>query len=271
MYAIVKTGGKQYRAEAGRTLRIDRLSAEEGSVVELGEVLMIAEDGQVTVGTPVIDGARVMAHVEAHGKAGKIVVYKYKNKVRTRKKQGHRQRFTQLTVEQILRPGEEAKVIERKPKAVATPVPDDGNLDSQDEAIEAIAELGAEGAIEEAAPEVAAPERATPRARRGAAKAAAVTTEPAEAIDTPVPDDGDLDTEDEAAEAIVEMGAKQAARTTEKKSAKPPAPKSKAAKEPKPKAEKKPAKAEKAAKAATDDKPKTPRRRLPLGRKKKED
>jgi large subunit ribosomal protein L21 len=255
MYAIVRTGGKQYRVEEGRTIDVDRLPAEEGATVELGDVLLIAEDGTTTVGTPTIEGARVMAQVDQNGRGRKIIVYKYKNKVRTRKKQGHRQNFTRLTVQEILRPGEEAKATQRKPKRAQAP--EDGNLDTLEEAAEAMVEMGTAGATEEAAPEVA-----KPRARRSAAQAE-VVTEPPEAVETPVPDDGDLDTEREAAKAIVDMGA--AAAAPRKKAAKPAAPKSKPAKA---------AKDAKPSKAKKDDKKddaKAPRRRLSLGRKKKEE
>ena len=115
MYAIVRTGGKQYRVEEGRTITVERLPAEEGATVELGDVLLIADDGEVTVGTPLIEGARVLAQVEAHGRAKKIIVFKYKAKVRTRKKTGHRQHFSRLAVSEILRPGQQPKA-EAKPK-----------------------------------------------------------------------------------------------------------------------------------------------------------
>jgi large subunit ribosomal protein L21 len=109
MYAIVRSGGKQHRVEEGRAFNVERLPAEEGATVELGEVLLIADDGEVTVGTPTIEGARVLAQVEAHGRDKKIVVFKYKAKVRTRKKTGHRQHFTRLAVTEILRPGQQPK------------------------------------------------------------------------------------------------------------------------------------------------------------------
>ncbi len=113
MYAIVRSGGKQYRVEAGRTVTVERLQAEEGATVELGDVLLIADDGDVMVGAPRIEGARVLATVEEQGRHKKITVFKYKAKVRTRKKTGHRQQFTRLAVEEILRPGQEPKA---KPK-----------------------------------------------------------------------------------------------------------------------------------------------------------
>src|SRR3990172_2888191 len=103
MYAIVRSGGKQHRVEAGRAFVVERLPAEEGSTVELDDVLLIADDGEVTVGAPTIEGARVLAEVEAHGRSPKIIVFKYKSKVRTRKKNGHRQAFTPLVLKEILR------------------------------------------------------------------------------------------------------------------------------------------------------------------------
>jgi large subunit ribosomal protein L21 len=159
MYAIVKTGGKQYRVEAGRSIEVERLPGQEGDSVELGEVLLIAENGDVTVGTPMIEGARVLAHVEQQGRAKKIIVFKYKSKVRTRKKTGHRQSFTRLAVQEILRPGEEAKV------SRTTPV--DGNLDTEVEAAEAIVTIG-----EEAAAPKRRIRRAAPKPEKTPAKAA---------------------------------------------------------------------------------------------------
>ena len=90
-------------------LNVALLPVEEGSIVELKDVLLIDDDGKVTLGTPVIDGARVLADVESHGRAKKIIVFKYKAKVRTRKKTGHRQHLTRLAVTKILSPGQESK------------------------------------------------------------------------------------------------------------------------------------------------------------------
>jgi large subunit ribosomal protein L21 len=150
MYAIVKTGGKQYRVEEGRSLDVELLPAEEGATVELVDVLLIAEDGTVTVGTPTIEGARVLAHVDRHGRAKKIIVFTYKNKVRTRSKTGHRQWFTRLTVEDILRPGEEAKA---KPKpARQAKAADEPEAEVPEAAAEAPAEPVAEAPVIEEAP-----------------------------------------------------------------------------------------------------------------------
>ena len=116
MYAIVRTGGKQYRVEEGRSFDVELLPAKEGASVELDNVLLIADDGKVTVGTPIIEGARVIADVESHGRQKKIVVFKFKSKVRTRKKTGHRQHFTRLAVTEILLPGQESKAVKPKRK-----------------------------------------------------------------------------------------------------------------------------------------------------------
>ncbi len=243
MYAIVKTGGKQYRVEAGRTLEVERLPVGEGDTIELGEVLMIAGDGNVTIGTPLIEGARVMAHVDSNGRAPKIIVFKYKSKVRYRKKTGHRQNFTRLTVEQILRPGEEAKVIQRKPAEVEDAI-------DTEEVAEAIVEAGAVAAAETATEPIAVAAAETevrkPRARR-----AAPTGEKKKS----------------AKPAAPKPRARRAAPAEEKKkSAKPAAPKPKPAKAAKPAAKAKSAKP--AARAKIDDKPKAPRRRPSIGRKK---
>jgi large subunit ribosomal protein L21 len=89
--------------------------------VELDDVLLIADDGNVEVGSPTIDGARVLATIEEQGRDKKILVFKYKAKVRTRKKTGHRQRFTRLAVEQIVRPGQKAKAPARRKAAEDEP------------------------------------------------------------------------------------------------------------------------------------------------------
>ncbi|MGB2694204.1 MAG: 50S ribosomal protein L21 [Dehalococcoidia bacterium] len=167
MYAIIRSGGKQYRVEEGRSITVEKLAAEEGSMVELVDVLMIAEDGEVTIGTPVIEGARVLADVEEQGKHKKIIVFKYKSKVRTRKKTGHRQRFTRLGVKEILRPGqqakEEAKTPRRRAKTEEPPVEE-----PQAAVAAAEAPVAAAPAPAAAPPSVEAPAAPKPRTRRKA-------------------------------------------------------------------------------------------------------
>jgi len=101
MYAVVETGGKQYRVEEGRTLKVERLQAEPGASVTLDKVLLVADGSTAKVGSPVVEGARVTATVVGHGKAKKIIVMKYKSKVHYRRKRGHRQHFTTLRIEKI--------------------------------------------------------------------------------------------------------------------------------------------------------------------------
>lgn len=102
MYAIVRSGGKQYRAEPGRFLTVERLEAEPGSEVELTDVLLVADGDTVTIGTPTVSGAKVVAEVVEQGRQPKVIVFKYKPKVRYRKKTGHRQPFTRLRVRDIV-------------------------------------------------------------------------------------------------------------------------------------------------------------------------
>jgi large subunit ribosomal protein L21 len=110
IYAIIETGGKQYRVNPGQTIDIERLAVAEGNTVELDRVLLIADGERVVVGTPTVDGAKVMATAKGDGKGKKVIVFRYKNKVRSRKKTGHRQLYTRLMIDKIVGPGvEEAK------------------------------------------------------------------------------------------------------------------------------------------------------------------
>lgn len=101
MYAIIETGGKQYKVEKGSELYIEMLDASEGEQVTFDKVVLVSKDGNVTVGTPTVDGATVTGKVERHGKGKKILVYKYKAKKNYRRKQGHRQPYTKVVVEDI--------------------------------------------------------------------------------------------------------------------------------------------------------------------------
>ncbi|NMB24767.1 MAG: 50S ribosomal protein L21 [Firmicutes bacterium] len=100
MYAIVQTGGKQYKVREGDLIRVEKLPAEEGSEVTLDEVLMVVGD-ETRIGRPLVDGASVTARVQRTAKAKKIIVFKYKPKKNYRKKTGHRQPFTELLIEKI--------------------------------------------------------------------------------------------------------------------------------------------------------------------------
>ena len=101
MYAIVKTGGKQYKVAEGDVLFVEKLEANAGDVVTLDEVLACTKDGELVVGSPVVEGASVQAKVVEQGKAKKVVVFKYKAKKDYRRKQGHRQPYTKIVIEKI--------------------------------------------------------------------------------------------------------------------------------------------------------------------------
>ena len=97
-YAVVESGGKQYRVAEGDTIRVESIDESDGGQVEIGDVRMISRDGEVVLGSPTVEGASVTAEVMGHGKGRKIVVFKYKSKVRYRRRKGHRQQYTDLKV-----------------------------------------------------------------------------------------------------------------------------------------------------------------------------
>ena len=100
MYAIIETGGKQYKVEQGDVVFVEKLGVEEGETVTFDKVLVVGGD-DVKVGTPYVDGASVEASVVKNGKDKKIIVYKYKSKKGYHKKQGHRQPYTKVVIEKI--------------------------------------------------------------------------------------------------------------------------------------------------------------------------
>ena len=101
IYAIVRAGGKQYRVEPDQTLDVDRIQADVGSTVDFG-VLLVGGNGEVSIGTPEVDKAKVVAEVIEHGRDRKILVFKYKNKTRYRRRHGHRQDYTRLQIKEIV-------------------------------------------------------------------------------------------------------------------------------------------------------------------------
>ena len=105
MYAILETGGKQYKVQTGDVIEVERLDGEVGAQVELGRVLMLAaDDDSPTFGNPAIEGARVFGEVVEQGKGEKLIIFKYKPKVRYRRKTGHRQVVTRVRVGNIVGP-----------------------------------------------------------------------------------------------------------------------------------------------------------------------
>ncbi len=97
-YAVIKTGGKQYRVAEGDIVEVEKIVANEGDSVELDQVMMVVNDGNVTVGAPFIEGAKVTAKVCAHGRGDKVRIIKFRRRKHYRRQAGHRQHFTQLEV-----------------------------------------------------------------------------------------------------------------------------------------------------------------------------
>ena len=101
MFAVIKTGGKQYLVSAGQKLKIEKLDAKEGGKLVFDEVLLVSDDKKTEVGTPLVKGAKVEAKVLKQARARKVIVFKYHSKARYRKKKGHRQHFTEIEVMRI--------------------------------------------------------------------------------------------------------------------------------------------------------------------------
>src|SRR6266851_8331115 len=124
MYAIVETGGKQYRVKPGDTVAVERLTGEPGETLDLDRVLLVAGNGdQARVGSPGVEGAVVRAEVVEHIRGEKIIVFRYKSKVRYRRKTGHRQSLTRLRITDILLGGTSAVQPARQSAAPAEPTP----------------------------------------------------------------------------------------------------------------------------------------------------
>ena len=102
-YAVIESGGKQYKVEPGDWIQVEKLDSQEGSLVELSNVLVVSQNDKTIIGNPSVEGARVTATVASHGKGKKIIIFKFKAKNRYRRKQGHRQNYTQLNIQEILK------------------------------------------------------------------------------------------------------------------------------------------------------------------------
>jgi len=101
MYAVIKTGGKQHKVAEGEILKVEKLKASEGDPIDITDVLLIEKDGEVTLGSPFIEGAKVTAKILRHGKKDKVTIIKMKRRKDYRKKQGHRQNYSEIQIERI--------------------------------------------------------------------------------------------------------------------------------------------------------------------------
>ncbi|WDV44678.1 50S ribosomal protein L21 [Clostridiaceae bacterium M8S5] len=101
MYAVIETGGKQYRVQEGDTVFVEKLNVNEGDSIKFEKVLLLSDEGKLTVGKPYVDGSTVEGKVVENGKAKKVIIFKYKPKKDYRKKQGHRQPYTKVVIEKI--------------------------------------------------------------------------------------------------------------------------------------------------------------------------
>ncbi len=101
MYAVIETGGKQFRVQEGDVFYVEKLDFNVGELVKIDQVLLVEKDGVVSIGTPVVAGATAVLKVVEHGKGEKIIVFKFKAKKNYRKKQGHRQPYTKVLVESL--------------------------------------------------------------------------------------------------------------------------------------------------------------------------
>jgi large subunit ribosomal protein L21 len=123
VYAVIKTGGKQYKVRVGETIDVEKLAAEPGAQVRLDEVLLAANDGAIAYGHPVIEGAAVTARVARQYKGPKLIVFRYKSKSRYRRRTGHRRQLTQLTIQTIEVPGWETVTAPSSPASASDGVP----------------------------------------------------------------------------------------------------------------------------------------------------
>lgn len=122
MHAVIATGGKQYRVAQGHILRIERLEVSEGATIEFDRVLMLSDGDQIRIGSPSVDGAKVMATVRSHGRGKKIEIIKFRRRKHHQKRTGHRQNFTEVEITGISAPGIEIAATESAaaPEVTAT-------------------------------------------------------------------------------------------------------------------------------------------------------
>ena len=178
MYAVIKTGGKQYRVTPGDVLKVETLQAEVGASVNFEEVLMISDDGKLTVGSPLVASAKVAATVIAHGRAKKVEIIKFKRRKHHQKRTGHRQNFTQVQIQNINGKGKPENVM--APKTEEAKAANEAAAKSTAKKATKPAKAKAKPAAKKAAPKANTTEKkaaAKPATKKTATKAAPATTE----------------------------------------------------------------------------------------------
>ena len=166
MYAVIETGGKQYRVSEGDVITIEKLKAETDSEVLFDKVLVIGGDSDIMIGTPYLDAAKVQGSVLENGKAKKVIIFKYKSKKDYRKKQGHRQPFTAVRIDAIMADGKPAAKKAAPEEAIVATDSDEGvNADVNLETLEITAD------VENVAVGAESDETAAPEKKRHARKA----------------------------------------------------------------------------------------------------
>ncbi len=203
MYAVIESGGKQYRVELGSEIEVDRLDVEPGQHIDIARVLLVADGDRAAIGQPVVEGATVSASVVRQVRGDKIVVFKYKPKARTRVKQGHRAELTLLRIADIAWDGrsaakEHAKVEAEQQKSAKAAQQEAAKQAAADQALAAqlaAAKTAAKASAAETATEAPKP------ARRSRAKAADAVAVDAEAADTGTTAGAEVDIEVSSATA----------------------------------------------------------------------
>lgn len=191
MFAVVKTGGKQFKVQVGETIDVEKLDVETGGQVRLDQVLLAANDGDVQYGRPMITGAAVTARVVRQHKGPKLIVFKYKSKSRYRRRTGHRQHLTQLMIQAIEIPGWETARIEtsRAQARAVEPAPATAEAAPTSEIREAQAWPAVEASAGSAAPPSDVLPSVNPAAQMEASSGAAVDLTPGDPIrGEPAPD-----------------------------------------------------------------------------------
>ncbi len=165
MFAVIKSGGRQYKVSVGQTLEVNRLPVEDGQQVQFKEVLLISDANNTMVGTPLVDDAMVMATATGQGRGKKVIVFKYKSKKRYRHRRGHRQELTILSIDDIVAGGK-SLITGEAPKAREEELPAVDELETPAPLESSEAEEATGEAAETEEPEVETEEKRTSRRRR---------------------------------------------------------------------------------------------------------